>query len=102
MFQRQLEMHALGLLQCAEDAREVRGRWATLGTEHTHEAFRRDMRPLFQVQKADGRIHIVAENGLTGFKVAVQDALHRLTQQGLAELRFALRPRPDGLFEVMC
>jgi hypothetical protein len=45
--------------------------------------------------------NIVAEHGLAGRQVAVNDALDGLAQKGLTKIRVALRPRPDGFLEVV-
>ena len=46
-------------------------------------------------------VNIIAENGLTSREVSVNNALDGLAQKRMAELRIALRPRPDGFLEVM-
>src|SRR5262249_36858184 len=61
-FQRQLEMHALCLLQGSENAGEVRRRRAPLRAEHTHKAFGRNVRALFKILKPEGRVHVLAQH----------------------------------------
>ena len=39
------------------------------------------MRAPSQILKADGGVHIVAEHGLPGFKIAVDDALDGFTKE---------------------
>src|SRR5882762_9658093 len=94
-------MHAFRLLQSRQDAGEVCGRGTALWTQHPHEAFGRNLRAPFKILKTDGRVHIVTEHGLPGLQVAVDDALDGFTQERLTEIRIALRPRPDGFFEVV-
>jgi hypothetical protein len=100
-FQRQLEVYSFRFLQGRQDAGEVCGRGTALWTQHPHEAFGRNLRAPFKILKPDGRVHIVAEHGLSGFQIAVDDALDGFSQERLAEIRIALRPSPDGFFEVV-
>jgi hypothetical protein len=94
-------MYAFHFLQSRQDAGEVCGRGTALWAQHPHEAFSWNLRAPFKILKTDGRVHIVAEHGLPGFQIAVDDALDAFTQECPAEIRIALRPRPDGFFEVV-
>jgi hypothetical protein len=94
-------VHTFGLLQSGQDAGEVRGRGAAFGTEHAHQAFGRDARAFLEIVKTGCGVDIVAEHCLAGCEIAVDDAFDGLTQQGLAEVRIVLRPRPDGFSEVV-
>src|ERR1035441_1546174 len=99
--QSQFEMHPFRLLQYGQDAGKVRGRRAALGTQHAHQVLGRNVRAFFEILKTDRSVDIVAEYRLAGRQVTVDHAFDGLTQEGLAEIRIALRPRPDGFLEVM-
>ena len=87
-------MYAFGLLQRGQNAGEVRGRRAAFWTQHAHQALGGNLRPPFQVLKTDGRVHIVAEHGLPGVKIAVDDALDGFPQECLAEIGDRAAPAP--------
>ena len=91
----------MGFLQSRQDAGEVRGRGTALWTQHPHEAFGWNLRAPFQILKPDGSVHIVAEHDLSGFQIAIDDALDGFSQERLAEIGIALRPSPDGFFELV-
>jgi hypothetical protein len=97
--QRQFEPHALRLLQRRKDAAKVRGRRVALWPQHAHEALGWNPRALFKLLKSNRSVHIVAEHGLAGFKVAGDDAFDGFAQKSLSEIRISLRPRSDGFFE---
>jgi hypothetical protein len=72
------------------------GRGIALWTQHTHQALGGNLRAPFEVPKSGRGVDIVAENGLAGRKVSVNDALDSLAQKRMAGLRVALCPRPNG------
>lgn len=47
------------------------------------------------------RVGIVAEDGLAGRHVALDDALDSFAQKCLTEIRVTLHPRADGLLKVV-
>lgn len=53
-----------------------------LGAQHAHEAFCRDPGALLQVLKPERGVHVIAQHRLAGGKIAVDDALDRLAEQG--------------------
>ena len=57
--------------------------------------------PNVKVLKSDRRVDIVAEGGLAGRQVAVDNALHGLAQKSLTEIWIVLRPRPDSFLEIV-
>ena len=57
---------------------------------------------LFEVLKSNCRVDVVAQNGFAGFKIAIDNTFDSFTQKRFPEIGVALRPRPNGLFEVVC
>src|SRR5580700_4349493 len=84
--ERNPEPDAFRVLYCAEDAGEIGGRGITLRSQHAHEALDGNLGALFQVQKSDSRVDVVAKNGFAGCKVSVDDALDGLAQKRTLEL----------------
>ena len=97
----QVEADTFALLQKTDNFKEIVRPRGTCRPQHPHEAFGRNLRALFKILKPECGVHIVAEHGLSGFQIAVEDALDGFTEECLAEIRIALRPRPDGFFEVV-
>lgn len=89
--ERKFEVNAFGLLQNGKDAGKVCHGRATFGAEHAHQTFSGNVRPLFKVLKSNGRIDVVAQNGLAGIEIAVKNALDGLAQKRMAKIRIALR-----------
>ena len=99
--ERKLEVDAFLFLQRGEYAGKIRGGGAALWPQHAHQALGRYLRSLFELLKSDRRVDVVAQDGLAGFKIAVNDALNGLAQKRLTEIRIALRPCPDGFLKVV-
>ena len=55
----------------------------------------------FELLKSDCAVHVVAEYGLTGGKVAVDHAFDGLTQKGMTKSPVILSPCAYGFFEVV-
>jgi hypothetical protein len=79
-------------LQGRENTGKIGRRRATFRPQHTHEAFDWNVGLLFERLKSNRGVDVIAQDGLSGFKVASEIAFHSLTQKRLPEFWFALRP----------
>jgi hypothetical protein len=74
--QRKLEVNAFSFLQRRENAGKIRGGGAALWPQHAHQALGRYLCALFELLESDRRVDVVAQDGLAGSEVAVDDALN--------------------------
>jgi hypothetical protein len=94
------EMHAGLLLQRTDDAKQVLGGRVAFGSEHAHQAFLRSPKHFAQPLKANGRIDIGPQRRAAVVGVALQQRLHRLLKQRLAEGGIMLRTLPYRIAEI--
>ncbi len=59
-----LETHSFAMLQKTDNFEEILCPRVSRWPEHPHEALRRDVRGLGKLRETDGRIDVVAQNGL--------------------------------------
>lgn len=95
-----LQVNAGLLLQCPDDTEQIFGCGVAVRTKHPHQALRRSVQRLAQPLEADGRVDIGPQRRAALVEFALQQGLHGLLKQGLAESRLALRPRPHGVTKI--
>src|ERR1039457_744253 len=59
-----LETHAFAALEKSDDLEEIAGARVARRPQHSHEAFGRDACGFGEVRKAQGRVDVIAQDGL--------------------------------------
>jgi hypothetical protein len=90
------------VLKKADHFEQVRRSWIACWAEHSHETLSRNAGGVREFRKADGRVDVIAQDGLGGRNVAVQHRFETFAKQRSAKLRVALDPCADRLFEITC
>lgn len=60
------------------------------------------MGPLLQALKTHGRVDVFTQHSLAGRKIAIDDALDRLSEKSLPKLGGRLRAGADCFLKVVC
>lgn len=95
-----MEAHAFALLQKGHNLEQIIRARIARGSEHAHKALRGNVGRLGEFCEADGRVDVVAENGLRGRDVAAEHAFDAFAQKLLAELWIAFDAGAYGFLKV--
>src|SRR5437764_1040442 len=95
-----METNALAVLKKTDDLEEIVRAWVAGGSEHPHEAFRRNACRLGNARKPNGGIDVISDNCFAGCNITSKHAFNALAEKFFAKLGIAGRTGADCVLEV--